>query len=440
MSRARGHLSIKIEQGENTIDRILTRNDSLSIGQHPSCDITVYGRQFPRRHLLFTGRNSHFQVNLKDYMQGEVIADKSRLSFHDMLAHGLLPQKGRDFLYHITAGKKGVVQVGDARIMFQWTTQPIQKATKFAGFSWGYATARELIKDWPFKTILVFMIVLHIFLMRYISGFPIDINPGTGRNNLVPERLARIIVKNPGTGDKIETKKGVAQAADQPADAGEDETTEAPEPGGSARPETQGVLGLLTGIGAADQSSDLADFLLDKGLAQELDEVISNTKLTVGHGKDDSSRTTAFDELFAATDLAGSIDDVVQATSNVDNFSLGRKGQIQIDQVGGMKGSEAALGQRSEESVRSVLRSYQGRLTYIYNKYLKRNPELQGKMVVEVVISARGRVSNVKLVSSSMNQPDFEREILNFVKKWKYASIDRGQVTVTYPLFFSKVG
>lgn len=440
MRKSQGQLSLKIEQGESVVHRILARNDSISVGQHPYCDITIYGKHFPKRHILFAGRNNHFQIYLKDYMRGEVIADKSRLSFHDMLAHGLLPPKGDDFLYHITAGKNGVVQVGDARITFQCTAEPIQKPARFAGFSWGYATAKELTKDWPFKTILVFMIVLHVFLMKYISGFPIDINSRIGRNNIVPERLARIIVRNPGAGNDAETKKGVQQAADEPVDSGEDETTEAAEPSGSARPETQGVLGLLTGLGTADQSNNLADFLLDKGLAKELDEVISDTRLTVGNGKDDSSGTSAFDELFAATDLAGSIDDVVKTTESVDNFSLGRKGQIQIDQVGGMRGSEAALGKRSEESVRSVLRSYQGRLTYIYNKYLKRHPDLQGKMVVEVIITARGTVSKVKLISSSMGQPDFEREVLNFVRKWKYASIDQGQVTVTYPLFFSKVG
>ncbi|MFQ5675712.1 MAG: TonB family protein, partial [bacterium] len=80
-----------------------------------------------------------------------------------------------------------------------------------------------------------------------------------------------------------------------------------------------------------------------------------------------------------------------------------------------------------------------GRLTYIYNKYLKHDAGLSGKMVVEVVIAADGHVSNVKLVSSDLHKPEFEREVLNFVRKWKYEAIDQGDVTVTYPLVFNKI-
>jgi TonB family protein len=124
----------------------------------------------------------------------------------------------------------------------------------------------------------------------------------------------------------------------------------------------------------------------------------------------------------------------------VESVNLGEKGQIQLDQIGGMKGSGAALGKRSEDSVRQVMLSYTGRLTYIYNKYLKHNPALQGKLVVEVVIAADGSVNAVKIVSSNMNQPEFEREVVNFIRKWKYAPIDEGTVTVNYPLFFNKIG
>jgi len=57
-----------------------------------------------------------------------------------------------------------------------------------------------------------------------------------------------------------------------------------------------------------------------------------------------------------------------------------------------------------------------------------------------VVIAASGAVSSIKLLSSSLNKPEFEREILNFVRKWKYEAIDEGTVTVTYPLVFNKIG
>ncbi len=438
MAKSEKKLRVKIEQGEAVRHRTLTGNGSITIGRDPRCDVTVYGEDFPVKHVLFSGKNSHFQVNLTEAMQGEVIADRSRLTFKDMLVHNLLPRRGDKFAYPITNGKKGVVELGDTRISFQCSTEAASPRARFIGFSWSYATLRDLGKDLPFKATLIFMIILHTLLMKYISGFPIDMIPRASVN-VVPERLARIIVRKPEPAADIAGRNRAAGGRDE-AEASEEEPGQAASTKRDVKPEAQGVLGLLTGTGVAGQSSNLADFLLDKGLARELDEVIATTELTVGRPSNGSTGTDALDDLFAATGFGTGIDEIVETDSDVESFSFGRKGQIQVDQVGGMSGSEAALGQRSEESVRSVLRSYQGRLTYIYNKYLKRNPDLQGKMVVEVVIAAEGAVASVKLISSNMGQPDFEREILSFVRKWKYERIDQGEVTVTYPLFFSKVG
>jgi hypothetical protein len=44
------------------------------------------------------------------------------------------------------------------------------------------------------------------------------------------------------------------------------------------------------------------------------------------------------------------------------------------------------------------------------------------------------------MVSSSMRQPEFEREILSYIQTWQYGVIEEGTVTVTYPLVFNKVG
>ncbi|MFQ5648901.1 MAG: TonB family protein [bacterium] len=442
MAKTEKQLLVKIEQGGSVLHRRLSCKEKISVGLHPNNDVTVYGEAFPRQHVLFAGKNSHFQINLTGQMKGEVIAGDSRLSFRDMILHGLLPRKGGSFTYPITRGKRGVVVVGDAKITFQCTEVDAKAAKavqgpRFIGYSWAYATFKDLGKDLAFKAILLFFIVVHALVLKYMSGLPTDLTPRVRASN-VPERLAKIIVRNPESDFAPARRRGVAGGADEEA-SGEQE--EAARRGGeeereNRRPESQGVLGLLTGLGSTGTSSNLTDFLLDKGLVRELDQVMTATDLTLGNGDGSSDE---LDDLFAATDLGGGIDDILEDFDEVEKVSLGEKGRIQVERIGGMTGSQSALGRRSEESVRSVMLSYTGRLTYIYNKYLRRDPGLKGKLVVEVTIAADGSVASVRLVSSSMNHPEFERDILSFIRRWKYAAIEQGTVTVTYPLFFSKV-
>lgn len=444
MAKTERQLHLKIEQAGKVMHHRLRKNDRLTIGQDPKNDITVYGEKFPKRHTLLTGKNNHFQISLKQYMQGEVAAGESRLSFKDLLLHGLLPKKGDNFTYPVTRGKRGYVMVGDAKISFEWmdgTREAAPKPPKFIGYSWAYATAKELGRDLPFKAVLLFFIIVHAFLLNYMSGLPTDVPKPTDAQQ-VPERLTRIIVRNPTTPE--EARRGVnLPGAEEEAES----TADKPSSGNRAkqgdreiRPENQGLLGLLTGTGQATQSNNLADFLLDEGLVEEMDQVMASSDLSVGKGTGEGDD---LDELFAVSEAGGGIDDILEdmdsETSSGGGSTLGEKGRIDVDRIGSITGNEDALGKRSEESVRRVIQKYQGRLTYIYKKYLKHNPDLVGKIVAEVVIDADGSVADVTLVTSTLGHPELEREILNFIRKWEYTPIDQGQVTVTYPLFFNKI-
>ena len=435
MAKSVKQLLVKIEQSGKVSHRRLRKRDRLTIGQHPNNDVTIYGEHFPKRHDLFTRKNNHFQLNLNKHMRGEVHAGESRLSFHDMIAHQLLPLKKDSFTYPITEGKKGIIVAGDAKITFQFvdgTQEAAQAFPKFKGYSWIYATFKDLGRDLPFKIILILMIVLHVFILRYMNTLPTDITTQVNAIR-VPERLAKIIVKNRPVGF-IDEDSTVRRGRE---DAEETDIASKAKKGSEAPPERQGILGLLTGVGGREQSSSLADFLLDKGLVKELDEVMSTTALQIGRSNGKAGDDLNY--LIAASEAGGGIEDILGNLDQVESVSFGEKGRISVDRIGSLTGTGTGLGKRSEDSVRRVMLNYTGRLTYIYNKYLKHNPDLGGKMVVEVVIAASGAVSSIKLLSSSLNKPEFEREILNFVRKWKYEAIDQGTVTVTYPLVFNKI-
>jgi len=442
MRRSRKQLLVRIEQGDSVIRCTLGRKDTLTVGQSPDNDITLYGDAFPRKHVLFDGRNNHFELHFNELMRGELVAGESRLRFEDVVAHDLLPRKRGHFSYSVTQGRKGIVQVGDAKITFQCadaTEVPAPASMpNFKGFSWTYTTLRQFGRDWQFKLIFVALVFVHVLALRFMSGLPDPTATDSNARRVIPKRLAKIIVRKSEAELARERRGATAAAGEEEGRQAENKRKRGEKSERNVAPESQGLLGLLTGTGSSSQSNELADFLLDKGLVEELDEVVASTDLSIGQGS--SKRNDDFDALIAQNTEGGGIDDILEDVGDVESVSLGEKGQIEVAQIGGSSEGSDDFGKRSEDSVRKVLRRYTGRLTYIYNKYLKHNPDLRGKMVVEVAIAADGSVARATLLTSSMQNADFEREILNFVRRWKYDPIDRGEVTVTYPLFFSKAG
>ncbi|MFQ5824271.1 MAG: TonB family protein [bacterium] len=442
MAKSKTQLSLKIEQAGKVSYHRLTRNDRLTIGKNLNNDITIFGDHFPKKHILFSRNNNQFEIRIQNYMKGKVRVGQSQLSFKDMIVHNLLPVKGNSFSYSLTQNKEGYIIIGDAKISFRFVgggTQDSRELSipKFKGYSWLYATLKDMCRDIPFKAIVLLFIIFHALMLNYMSKHAKDFKPQVNVSK-VPERFAKFIIKSPPTTKEIKksTTRGVEEEESSPTEKTERSRAEESR-GKKAKPEAQGILGLLTGKGSTDHSSSTIDFLLDKRLVRELDQVMSNSKLQVGKGNNSGND---LDNLISLSELGSGIDDILDDINQVESVSFKQKGQIEIEQIGKMRGNHEALGKRTEESVRSLMLSYTGRLTYIYNKYLKRDPELRGKIVTEVVIEASGKVSNVKIVSSTVNNREFELEILNFIRRWQYEPIDKGTVIVTYPLVFNKIG
>ena len=71
---------------------------------------------------------------------------------------------------------------------------------------------------------------------------------------------------------------------------------------------------------------------------------------------------------------------------------------------------------RSEEEIRRVMAQHKGAIDIIYQRAVRQNAALQGKMVVKIVIDPNGRIVEASLVSSELGDKDLENKILNRIK------------------------
>jgi len=180
---------------------------------------------------------------------------------------------------------------------------------------------------------------------------------------------------------------------------------------------------------------------MDKGLAQELTEVAGETNLRVGRRNGESSAASdGLDELLEAT-TAGGIDDLLgDLDDGVPSVELRKDGQVSVERTTSIIESDEAVGQRDEESLIAVVTANMGRITYIYNKYLKRDPQLQGKISLDISIAASGRITKIDVAEDTVLNREFLNELLNAVRRWRFDPIDRGIVMVNYPFVFYKQG
>jgi outer membrane biosynthesis protein TonB len=79
-------------------------------------------------------------------------------------------------------------------------------------------------------------------------------------------------------------------------------------------------------------------------------------------------------------------------------------------------GSSASLGGRSDESIRRIMDKNKGAIFAIYNRALRKNPRLRGKLVFEMQIEASGVISAVKLLSSELGDDKLARKILSRIR------------------------
>ena len=91
---------------------------------------------------------------------------------------------------------------------------------------------------------------------------------------------------------------------------------------------------------------------------------------------------------------------------------------------------------RSIEEIQMVFDRNKGAIFSVYNRALRKDPSLQGKVVLELTIAPSGKVTRCVLVSSELQDAVLGKKISQRVKLFKFEAKDVSEVTITYPIEF----
>ena len=91
---------------------------------------------------------------------------------------------------------------------------------------------------------------------------------------------------------------------------------------------------------------------------------------------------------------------------------------------------------RSREEIEMVFDQNKGAIYALYNRALRRDPTLQGKMVLRLTIEPSGAVSMCEVVSSEITDPELQRKLVSRIKLFRFEAKDVARVTTTKPIDF----
>lgn len=185
---------------------------------------------------------------------------------------------------------------------------------------------------------------------------------------------------------------------------------------------SMGLLALLSG-GENAQGEAVVDLLgeIGNGNSNNLDEVISGldgikSSGTVS-GKNKSARGSR------ATDHGGGIN--VGARTKASGSKFGKKSGELVVSKSEVKAEQGKSAGRSPEEVMKVVNSHASAIEYCYQRALRKNPSLKGKVSVRFIIQANGSVVSIKILGSTLGDPSVERCIKTKMKSWRdFGAID----------------
>jgi TonB family protein len=121
-------------------------------------------------------------------------------------------------------------------------------------------------------------------------------------------------------------------------------------------------------------------------------------------------------------------------TAQIKDPALAGRGQPATRAGGSGKASRGA------DEIALVFTRNKGAIDAMYARALRDSPALQGKVVIELTIAPSGDITAARVVSSELNDPEFEAKLLARIRLFKFEAKDVAALTATKPIDFFPAG
>ncbi|MBC7793472.1 MAG: TonB family protein [Clostridia bacterium] len=430
-----------VEQGRILEERRLGAGESLTVGTGArNTFITtdpILVNDDAKSYALIAQRNGVYELVVTDEMQVRLVVGDRELDTEGLRQSGLLRTEGNSLRVNLEPTSRGRVRVGQYTVIFQFS-DPVSITEE------AIILPKELranyIKNLD-RFFAVSLLIASSFALLLIIWFQTIPEPLEPTFDQMDETLAKFImpdyvkekpkealkVADTGPPKKEEPKK----PAEAKPDDGEAKTKNTASRSEKIRKsiEGRGVLAILGSRGAG--SGAVADVFGDSNIGGDLDHAFEGIS-GVGVATGGSSRT-ARGAGGTGTGDAASIGGL--ATAGGGQVGLGGKKEARVATI--KTEAPEVDGSLDSESIAKVVRARLRSIQDCYERELKRDATLQGKIEIEFTIGQGGDVDEARVSSNKMGSAEVGDCIVSRVRRWKFPQPKGGSVTVNYPFIFT---
>jgi TonB family protein len=424
-------LRIGIVQGGRIIDERLVRSrGNISIGWSSKATFAVPSEALPKQWLLFELTPKGYVARFADAMDARIAVGNEVISLAQLKQAGRIRHQGNAWLLLLDERSRGKISVGDLTILFQFVTPPPQQPRPRLPASVRGSWTTGL--DWAFTLIGGVSFLAHLVLVLYLRNVDWPRKPDIEE---IPDRFVQMIVKAKPPEPPKQQAKTDDKTEDKKPELSPEEKARIDAERRARLAEQVRNTGILKLLGAkADGSGSIAD-VLGKG---DVDRDQEKAFQGVG-GLTVATSDAALRGVKSGTGGSGKVADI-GSLRGAGTIASGNTGAGATEKrVSGVVKSEAPAvdGELDPALVSKEVRARIGAVKACYERALKRNPNLSGKVKVRWTITAAGTVSGVDIADDTMGDSEVSSCIKQLVARWRFPAPSNGSVEVEFPFVFT---
>jgi len=442
-------LRIGIIQGGRIVEeRLVRKRENITIGQSAKNMFVVLSDALPRNWLLFEASGSGYTAHFSDGMDARIAVGNEIISLSQLKQTGKIQKRGAAWVLPLDERARGKITLADMTILFQFVTPPPpQPRPQLPASVRGSALSGV---DWFFATVAAISFLAHLIFVIYLRNVDWPRKPDI---EAVPDRFVQMVVKKEEK--KPEPKKEEVAKTEEPKKEEKKKGDEEKKVKKELTEEEKAKLAEAKAKADAERRARLAEQVKSTGLLKLLGAKGADGSIADVLGKGDVDRDQ--ENAFKGVGGVG----IASGNDSLRGIKSGGSGSGRVADAGSLRGGagiagggtgqgagertvKAAIkteapavdGELDPNMVAKEVRSRLGAIKACYERALKRNPNLSGKVVIHWTITQAGTVSGVDVETDTLGDAEVASCIKSLIARWRFPAPAGGSVDVSFPFVF----
>jgi outer membrane biosynthesis protein TonB len=439
-----------IHGGRIVEERLIPLGEAVSVGEHERCTVVLPATaKLPAKKFeLFSPRGEQYDLQFTDDMHGKVSLADQVVTLASLAQKGQAKKvKGNTYRLALDEKVRGKVYVGEHTFLFQFVTAPPRPKGRggvdFRAWRWEDV-------DWMFLGFLMSSALLHTAFIIWTESQP---PPKKVTLEDFPDRIVKIIIPQkkeepppPPTAEKPTEAKEEAPVEEAPKEEAPKEEAP-PAEAATPTPETAeqkqarleqaaATKGLLAVLGTRGKGQGAAQDLINNAAgmsAQAAESLKASSSAGVGSGDADGSGLRGGGGGEGAAGIGG-----VGGAGGGSGGDVSST-KVQKELVAKVSTENVPINSKDAAGIQGVIKRSMGQIKACYERELKTNPDLAGKVSVSWVISPEGKAQEVSVVENTMGNNEVGNCVAKVIGRIPFpAPPDGAEVEIPgYPFVFA---